>query len=414
MADVSDPLQESCEQIERSIPPDKKIIFGARKPTDEPVGWSGIPPIIEAPFPSERTLQWFPDSGPDKSDDDDGSIIEVEHSGDTAIIVSQEVLLKVNEHVSQTLDHELGGFLLGNRYRCPTSARDYVIIDQYSPAKFTEANEISLSLTHEAWAQLSDELSGKFLGKLLVGWYHSHPRMDVFLSSHDMEIQTQRFPEPWMMALVLEPEKHRGGFFISRAGRVKPNSPVEFYELLERNTRDSVLAWEGYRAVDPSTSSIPNLNANNTATNAATSSAEIKIARSQLGKRVTREPNRRRRWLLFAALVVIALGAGLGVVKRKQLRPWVERKLGRTPGPQSSVAPQSLPSQAATSKTHDIVEPKASPSPAPAPSPEQQSTSTGQAAASETPRGVQPKRRQGPNTNKKPRPKGSGPKANKT
>ena len=201
------------------------------------------------------------------------------------MIVSQEVLLKVNEHVAQSLERELGGFLLGNRYRCPSTSRDYVIIDQYSPAKFTESNEIRLAFTHEAWAQLSDELSGKFLGKLLIGWYHSHPRMDVFLSNHDMEIQNERFSQPWNVALVLEPEKHRGGFFCSRDGRVKPHTPVDFFELLERNSRNSVLAWENYTALDPSTSAAPVLSETNTATLSTSRPEEMPVAPTVVSKK---------------------------------------------------------------------------------------------------------------------------------
>src|SRR5215212_9510564 len=277
MSDEPDALNfsDDTETESAPLPADKKIVFGARKPTEEVSPLTGIPLIIEAPFPCERTLQWWPcDPFPEEKlepnnlSEDEMAVVTTggglngagapdseldqkpctpEANGNTAVVVSQEVLIKVNEHVSQSLDHELGGFLLGNRYRCPNTPCDYVIIDQFSPAKFTESTEVRLAFTHEAWAQLSDELTGKFLGKLLIGWYHSHPRMDVFLSSHDMEIQNERFREPWMVALVLEPEKHHGGFFCARDGSVKPNLPVDFFELLERNSRSSVIAWENYK-----------------------------------------------------------------------------------------------------------------------------------------------------------------------
>ncbi|HKR21631.1 MAG TPA: hypothetical protein VJS17_03510, partial [Pyrinomonadaceae bacterium] len=245
MSDLPDPQQLlEPPSNEAAFPAaDKRIVFGARKPTEEAAPLTGLPLIIEAPFPYERTLQWLPAGSWQEQDEvvdtektltgndevapvaeSDGESNEqpdqvLVNGGNTNVVVSQEVLIKVNEHVSQTLEREIGGFLLGNRYRCPNSHCDYVIIDQYSPAKFTESNEVRLAFTHEAWAQISDELSGKFLGKLLIGWYHSHPRLDVFLSSHDMEIQTERFSEPWNVALVLEPEKHHGGFFCARDGR---------------------------------------------------------------------------------------------------------------------------------------------------------------------------------------------------
>src|SRR5690349_21802108 len=193
MSDLPDP-QDSSEQTsaENAFPAgDKKIVFGARKPTDEISILTSIP--LKAPFPYERTLQWSPiaswedtevETEVAMTDEDDPAnstpeSIEALENGNTKVVVSQEVLIKVNEHVSQTLERELGGFLLGNRYRCTLTGCDYVIIDQYSPARFTESSEVRLAFTHEAWAQISDELSGKFLGKLLIGWYHSHPYLDV-------------------------------------------------------------------------------------------------------------------------------------------------------------------------------------------------------------------------------------------
>jgi len=77
-------------------------------------------------------------------------------------------------------------------------------------------------------------------------------------------IQEERFADPWAFALVLEPLKHYGGFFCWRDGKVNPNEPVEFYELLGRNSRDSVVAWHNYRGVDLSTEGPPALGALNT------------------------------------------------------------------------------------------------------------------------------------------------------
>lgn len=397
MSDLPDP-QESFEQpsAETVFPAgDKRIVFGARKPTEEVSPLTGIPLIIEAPFPYERTLQWLPSGSSWQTEVDSDVVIEetedVETSesmtpadsdsiddpsslvvgdGNTNVVVSQEVLIKVNEHVSQTLDCELGGFLLGNRYRCPNTSCDYVIIDQYSPAKFTESNEVRLAFTHEAWAQISDELSGKFLGKLLIGWYHSHPRLDVFLSSHDMEIQTERFPEPWMVALVLEPEKHHGGFFCSRDGRVNPNSPVDFFELLERNSRDSVIAWENYRALDPSTSSIPVLSITNTATPTNNTSQELLEVRAKQIEKAPAKQRRRGRAFVFAVVVLVLLGAAaVGVRYRKRIGAWWQQRTAGVPAveiPQPSpTVEQQAPVPQPTTEASPL--PKSSPVSSPSP-----------------------------------------------
>jgi proteasome lid subunit RPN8/RPN11 len=193
--------------------------------------------VIEEPFPEARAVVWRPRTAG--------------RAPATAFVVTQEVFRGVNRHVSRTLERELGGFLLGNRYRCPNTGREYVVVDQYSEAKFTESNEVRLSFTLDAWSHLGDELSGKFYGKLLVGWYHSHPRMDVFLSAFDVAIHEDRFAEPWMTALVIEPEARRGGFFCWHDGRVNPRDPVEFYELFGRRADASVVDWSNHTSDDP-------------------------------------------------------------------------------------------------------------------------------------------------------------------
>jgi proteasome lid subunit RPN8/RPN11 len=400
MSDLPDP-QESFEQTssETVFPAgDKRIVFGARKPTEEVSPLTPVPFIIEAPFPYERTLQWLPTRGSWQTEVDPQVVIEetddlepsvsttrdddessdepssgVLGDGNTNVVVSQEVLIKVNEHVSQTLDRELGGFLLGNRYRCPNTACDYVIIDQYSPAKFTESNEVRLAFTHDAWAQISDELSGKFLGKLLIGWYHSHPRLDVFLSSHDMEIQSERFPEPWMVALVLEPEKHHGGFFCSRDGRVNPNSPVDFFELLERNSRDSVIAWENYRALDPSTSSTPVLSTTNTATPTNYTSQELLEVRAKQIEKAPPRQKRRGRLFVFAAVVLVLLGAAaVGFRYRKRIGAWWQQRTATIPAievaePSPSAEQAPVPQPETTPAPSSTSTPESSPAPTSSP-----------------------------------------------
>jgi proteasome lid subunit RPN8/RPN11 len=370
MSDVRDPQDGfESQDFEPAISGDKRIIFGARKPTEEASPLTGIPVLIEAPFPHERTLHWWPAELP----------VEFTN-GNTAVIVSQEVIVKVNEHVAQSLDHELGGFLLGNRYRCPNTSCDYVIIDQYSPAKYTESSEVRLNFTHDAWAQLSDELSGKFLGKLLIGWYHSHPRMDVFLSSHDMEIQTERFPKPWMVALVLEPEKHLGGFFCARDGRVRPNSPVDFFELLERNSRDSVIGWDNYRPVDPALGSTPVVSPTVTGEATETPSPEPPVIETQVSEKSPFRKKRRGRWLFITAAVLLVLAGAVaaGVIKRNRIKEWLQnRGIVATPTYQATPAPSveqtPIPQNVAAT-------PEASPASSPTPSPASSPRSSPQAS----------------------------------
>jgi proteasome lid subunit RPN8/RPN11 len=318
---------------DESLDPNKRMRFGIKRKTDAAV-LEG-PKVVEEHFPYNQTVLWQPVAQGAKAGAGKG-----DGTPPVSVVVTQEVLLQVNRHVAQTLDHEVGGFLIGDHCRCPESGREFIMIDQYSPAKFTEATEVSLAFTVDAWAHMNAELGGKFRGKLCVGWYHSHPKMDVFLSRYDMEIQNERFQHPWMTALVLEPEKHRGGFFCWRGGTVNPNEPVEFYELLDRKTRDSVVAWTNYVGIDTVTHQKPQMMKVNTLTASARDAADpaqrhnaagavppgpvaaaAAAAAAAAGAPAVVAPPARRGtskavfWAIIAAAAVLGLGAVWGITK---------------------------------------------------------------------------------------------------
>jgi proteasome lid subunit RPN8/RPN11 len=52
----------------------------------------------------------------------------------------------------------------------------------------------------------------------IVGWYHTHPGMGVFLSGTDLRTQKLYFSSPWQVAVVLDPVSRQAGFFRGAAG----------------------------------------------------------------------------------------------------------------------------------------------------------------------------------------------------
>jgi len=202
--------------------------------------------VRDTPFPTPRLLRWLPRGySPEPAP--------------VAMLMSQEVLTEINAYVSQSLDKEMGGFLLGNRYRDPDSNKEFVIIDQHVDAAYAEGTAVSLAFTADAWMDLKENLSGRFSGKALVGWYHSHPKLGVFLSDSDLGIHEERFREPWMTAVVIDPYSHTGGFFCWRGGKLNLNEPVEFYEYLSTDsisTKESACEWNNYACYDDASGSI--------------------------------------------------------------------------------------------------------------------------------------------------------------
>jgi len=84
----------------------------------------------------------------------------------------------------------------------------------------------------------------------IVGWFHTHPRMGVFLSHYDTFLHRNFFPEPWQVALVVEPFSSVAGFFIRQAdGTFDPTRYFGFYEMDGANGQ-SVVRWQNLQKVE--------------------------------------------------------------------------------------------------------------------------------------------------------------------
>jgi hypothetical protein len=68
--------------------------------------------------------------------------------------------------------------------------------------------------------------------------------MGVFLSHYDTWLHDHFFPEPWQVALVMEPYSCLGGFFIrQKDGMLDPSRYFGFYELNGR-LGHSTIRWQ--------------------------------------------------------------------------------------------------------------------------------------------------------------------------
>jgi hypothetical protein len=96
-----------------------------------------------------------------------------------------------------------------------------------------------------------DILEEFYPDKTVVGWYHTHPRMSIFLSSYDLFLHENFFPHPWQVALVVEPYTHQGGFFIrDEDHQLDPRRYYGFYEL-NNGQNDSIVDWRNLRPGSP-------------------------------------------------------------------------------------------------------------------------------------------------------------------
>ena len=102
-----------------------------------------------------------------------------------------------------------------------------------------------LTFTQDTQVALYAQKEERYPGKDLVGWYHTHPRMSVFLSEYDIWLHQNFFPEPWQVALVIEPHTATAGFFVQQEGGIlDARKYYGFYELNTRRKQSSVVHWQ--------------------------------------------------------------------------------------------------------------------------------------------------------------------------
>jgi len=120
------------------------------------------------------------------------------------------------KHAKTETRREHGGILLGEAYT-DTSGGHFVLVKEAVPAAATEGSATHLQFRPESWHLVWARLDAtKEL--CIVGWYHTHPRLGVFLSGTDLKTQRLYFSLPWQIAVVIDPVADEIGYFYGTSG----------------------------------------------------------------------------------------------------------------------------------------------------------------------------------------------------
>ena len=159
------------------------------------------------------------------------------------VFVTQNAFVRMCAHAGSDLNNEVGGWMAGKYCRDSLHGTSFIVIDAILPAVYTQQGAAHLTFTGDTQIALHNHLDRHFPDKVFLGWYHTHPRMGIFLSQWDAWLHQNFFPELWQVALVIEPHSSVGGFFIRQEdGSLDQQAYFGFYELTNRNQR-SVVFW---------------------------------------------------------------------------------------------------------------------------------------------------------------------------
>lgn len=119
-----------------------------------------------------------------------------------SVSISRLACLKALVHSLRGGNMEVMGMLIGT-----TINDQFVVFDSFElPVEGTETRVNAQTESYEYMVQYVDEMLPE--NQNIVGWYHSHPGYDCWLSSIDMHTQqlNQNFQDPYV-AIVIDPHK---------------------------------------------------------------------------------------------------------------------------------------------------------------------------------------------------------------
>lgn len=201
---------------------------------------------LRAPFPAGRSILWTPRR-------DAGTPAAPATEGPYELFLGQAALAAAAAHVSTDDREGRFGFLLGAVFRCPDSGIHYAAVDRTLAGSEPFSEDAPGAYLLRAWADCQPAFRDH--GGVLLGWYHSHYLLGLFLSEGDQETNRRYFSAPWQCSLLFvpDPERPLGAVFRpSEDGGGHVPDPAPFRELLVPGrlrggaAAPSVVRWTNY------------------------------------------------------------------------------------------------------------------------------------------------------------------------
>jgi proteasome lid subunit RPN8/RPN11 len=141
--------------------------------------------------------------------------VELDARGNLLVFVQRDIWNGIIAHVESDTSREHGGLLYGtasvdndfpNRY--------FVAVTSFARPDQNRETPVSVEFTAESWIEILGHSSKLPRDSTLVGWYHSHPGLGVFMSATDKHTQRHFFKEKWQFSLVIDPFAAKQDFFV--------------------------------------------------------------------------------------------------------------------------------------------------------------------------------------------------------
>lgn len=137
----------------------------------------------------------------------------IERATSAKIFIDERIINLIQYHATSNKAVEVAGVLLGNYVQDKENTFSVFITDVIA-AEQVVSSQTSVEVTAEAWASIWKQIDKRFPDqRIIIGWYHSHPNMGVYLSNSDILTHTKHFPQKWLVAFVIDQIRNEWGLF---------------------------------------------------------------------------------------------------------------------------------------------------------------------------------------------------------
>ncbi|MGP8070588.1 MAG: Mov34/MPN/PAD-1 family protein [Candidatus Bathyarchaeia archaeon] len=132
------------------------------------------------------------------------------HRSRTTVLVDKGVLDSIFA-AANGKQHEIGGILSGTAHTIPNSDSYLTHVKRSLVGFGSDGSPVHMQFTSKSWEAIQAEASSP--SDTILGWFHTHPGLGVFMSGTDRRTQKYFFSQPWQVSLVVDPKTEKYDFF---------------------------------------------------------------------------------------------------------------------------------------------------------------------------------------------------------
>lgn len=165
--------------------------------------------VFEPQPPSELIPETFLGAGDEQ--------LTAQWSHDRILVFIQQAAYKaMHAHARSDLRRECTGLMVGQVFHDPEQKLPFVIIEQIFAINATAQSSAHVHVDADRFAQARSVIERQYPGNVIVGWYHTHPNLGIFLSGTDRQVTEGLFNASWHIATVIDPVRNDEGSFVER------------------------------------------------------------------------------------------------------------------------------------------------------------------------------------------------------